>query len=212
MIKQTALIVSIIFFTVVSFSQTSFKIKTGLNLSKAVYLNSSKNDLVKPVRKLKPGFSGGIAIHQFINKILSVQAEILYSQKGLKTEQIPFATTYNTMNYVEIPISGHYSLIKNKYSYFNIYIGGFGAFWTDGKYKREDYYTGELTVDKIDFHNPDYSYSRIDAGIFSGIVYNIKKIDFFLRYTYSMTGSSEFNTDALSNKVISFGINYIFLK
>lgn len=204
----------ILFFTgtIKSNSQTYFKIKTGINFSKAVYLNKNNNDLVKPIRKLKSGFTGGIAIHHFLNKIISVQTEILYSQKGLKTEQPPYATTYNTMNYAEIPISGHYALVKTRDSYFNIYIGGYGAYWTDGKYKRKDYYTGEISSVNVDFHNPDYKYSRIDAGILAGCIYNIKKLDFFLRYTHSMTGSSELNTDALSNKVISFGINYVLIK
>ena len=212
MIKYIISYFTLLIFSLNGFSQTYFKIKTGLNLSKAVYLNDANDALIKPVRKLKPGFTGGIALHQFLNKVLSVQAEILYSQKGLKTEQIPYATTYNTMNYIEIPISGHYSLMKEKHSYFNIYIGGFGAYWTDGKYKRKDYYTGEISSVKVDFNNPDYTYSRIDAGILAGAVYNINKLDFFIRYTYSMTGSSEYNADALSNKTISVGINYIIIK
>lgn len=202
----------IISFSFTASSQTLFKIKIGTNFSKAVYLNSEKNDLIKPIRQFKPGIITGVALHQFINKILSVQAEILYSQKGLKTTQIPYATTINSMNYVEIPITGQYSFMKNRHSFFNVYIGGFGAFWTDGKYKRKDYYTGETNSIKVDFHNPNYTYSRIDAGILAGLIYNIKKLDFFLRYTYSMTGSSELNADALSNKVISFGINYVLIK
>lgn len=210
--KLILLIFTVISFNIFGTSQTYFKIKTGLNLSKAVYLNKTNENLINPVRKLKPGIITGFVFYQFLNKVLSVQAEILYSQKGLKTEQIPFATNISTMNYIEIPVTGHYSLIKKKHSYFNIYIGGFGAFWADGKYKRKDYYTNEISLEKVDFHNPDYKYSRIDAGILAGIIYNINKLDFFARYTYSMTGSSEFNTDALSNKVFSFGINYIILK
>ncbi len=205
-------IIAALCFSGFSYSQTSLKLKAGINLSKAVYLNDANNNLIKPVRELKPGFVSGIVLHRFFNKILSVQAEILYSQKGLKTTQIPYNTTVNTMNYIEVPVSGQYSLMKTRHSYFNIYIGGYGAFWTDGKYKRKDYYTGEITSVKVDFHNPDYSYSRIDAGIFTGFVYNVKNFDVFFRYTHSMTGSSEFNTDALMNRVISAGINYIILK
>jgi len=194
------------------FSQSCLKIKAGMNFSKAVYLNSEGDALIKPFRQLKPGIVAGIALQQSVNKILSVQAEILYSQKGLKTTQAPYNTTINSMNYIEIPISGHYSLMKSKHSYFNLYIGGFGAYWLNGKYKREDWYTGEIISEKVDFHNPDYTYSRIDAGILAGAIYNIKNIDLFIRYTHSMTGSSELNTDALKNKVFSFGINYIILK
>ncbi len=205
----TLLTVSISFF---ANSQTSFKIKAGINFTKAVYLNSEKDALIDPIRQLKPGIITGITVHQFINKVISVQGEILYSQKGLKTTQIPYATTINTMNYLEVPISGQYSIMKTKYSYFNVYIGGFGAYWLNGKYKREDYYTGEISSEKVDFHNPDYTYSRIDAGILAGVIYNIEKFDFFLRYTHSMTGSSELNADALSNRTFSFGINYNILK
>ncbi|NOZ34717.1 MAG: PorT family protein [Chlorobi bacterium] len=212
MTKYLTFTISMLFVSCFSFSQTFFKIKAGMNLSKSVYLNKTNDNLVKPIRKLKPGIITGFVFQQFFNKILSVQAEILYSQKGLKTEQIPFATTYNTMNYIEIPISGQYSIMKTKHSYFNIYIGAYSAFWTDGKYKRKDYYTGEITSVKVDFHNPDYTYSRIDAGIFTGIIYNINNLDFFLRYTRSMTGSSELNADALTNRIFSFGINYIILK
>jgi len=205
----TLLIINISFF---ANSQTYFKIKTGVNFSKAVYLNKTNDKIIEPIRQLKPGIITGFVFHYFFNKILSFQTEILYSQKGLKTEQIPFATTYNTMNYIEIPISGHYSLIKTKNSLLNIYIGGFGSYWLSGKYKREDYYTGEQTSVKVDFHNSYYTYSRIDAGILAGVIYNIKNIDLFIRYTHSMTGSSELNVDAIRNKVFSLGINYIILK
>jgi len=201
-----------LFFPFWGFSQSCLKIKAGMDFSKAVYLNSEEDALIKPFRQLKPGIVAGIALQQSVNKILSVQAEILYSQKGLKTTQAPYNTTINSMNYIEIPISGHYSLMKSKHSYFNLYIGGFGAYWLNGKYKREDWYTGEIISEKVDFHNPDYTYSRIDAGILAGAIYNIKNIDLFIRYTHSMTGSSELNTDALKNKVFSFGINYIILK
>ncbi len=211
MTKYLTFTISLLLVSYFSFSQTFFKIKAGMNFSKAVYLNKNNDNLIKPVRQLKPGIVTGLVFQQFFNKILSVQAEILYSQKGLKTTQIPYNTTVNTMNYIEIPVSGQYSLMKTRHSFFNIYIGGYGAFWTDGKYKRKDYYTGEITSVKVDFHNPDYTYSRIDAGIFTGILYNINNIDFFLRYTHSMTGSSELNADALTNRIFSFGINYTIL-
>ena len=212
MTKQIFLPFFIIIFSFSGYSQTYLKIKTGINLSKAVYLNDADENLIKPIRKLKPGITGGIVLHHFLNKVISVQTEILYSQKGLKTEQIPFATSINTMNYLEIPVTGHYSFVKTRNSFFNIYIGGFGAYWTDGKYKRKDYYTGDVSSIKVDFSNPNYSYSRVDAGILAGAVYNINNIDLFIRYTHSMTGSSEENTDALSNKVFSLGINYKILK
>lgn len=195
-----------------NYSQTSIGIKTGINLSKAVYLNDYKDDLVKPIRQLKPGFISGLTIHQSLNKILSVQAEILYTQKGLKTTQVPHSTNINTMNYLEIPLSGHYSIIKNKYSSLDLYIGGYAAYWADGKYKRKDLFTKETVVTKIDFNNSNYTYNRIDAGILGGAVYKKEKADLFITYTHSMIGSSQENADALSNHVISAGMNLKILK
>ncbi len=195
-----------------NYSQTTVGFKSGINLSKSVYLDDYKDDLIAPIRILKPGFIGGIVIHQTLNKILSVQTEVLYSQKGLKVTQEPHSTTINSMNYIEIPLTGHYSIIKNRYSTFDLYIGGYSAYWMGGMYKRIDLITGETGIVKVDFNNPDYTYSRIDFGLLGGVVYKAEKTDFFIRYTHSMTGSSQINTDALSNRVISLGINYLILK
>ena len=195
------------------YSQTSIGIKSGINLSKAVYLNDSKDELIDPIRQLKPGFVGGLVIHQTLNEILSVQAEILYSQKGLKTKQVPHNTTINSMNYLEVPLTGHYSIAKNRHSSFDLYIGAYSAYWIGGKYRITDYQTNEIVKnEKVEFNNPDYTYSRIDFGLLGGAVYKAEKTDFFIRYTHSMTGSSQINTDAFSNRVISLGINYLILK
>ncbi len=195
-----------------NYSQTSIGIKTGINFSKAIYLNENSDELVSPYRQLKPGLLSGIVIHQSLNKILSVQAEILYAQKGLKVTQAPHSTTVNSMNYIEVPLTGHYSVIKNRHTSFDLLIGGYSAYWIGGKYKRTDLITGETGIVKVDFNNPDYTYSRIDFGLLCGAVYKGEKTDFFIRYTHSMTGSSQNNTDALSNRVISAGINYLILR
>ncbi len=207
--KLKVLILLLFAVSLSGYSQTYFKIKLGMNMSKGVYLNKKIDQIVKDIRRQKPGIAAGFALHQIINKVLSVQAELLYSQKGLKTKQVPFATSINTMNYLTLPITGHYSVFKTRNSAINLYIGAYGAFWTDGKYKRIDYYTKASEVKKVDFKNPKYAYSRIDFGILTGMLYNIKSFDFFLRYTHSMTGSSKSNTDAISNRVFCFGVNYI---
>ena len=194
-----------------TFSQTSFGIKTGLNLSHAKYLDVDDDQLIKPYRKLKPGFVAGFVLNKQLNKVLSVQAEILYSQKGLRSEQIPYNKIVNTMNYIELPISGHYNLHRSKSTAFDVYLGAYGAYWIDGKYKKDDLTTGERFVVKVDFKNQDYKYNRIDAGILSGIVYKVKKTSFFLRYTHSMSGSSQINADALTNRLVSLGIIICFV-
>lgn len=209
--KLSFLTVFLLIISVNSFSQTSLGIKAGINLSKAVYLNEYNEQLIKPIRKLKPGFNGGIILNHRLNKIISVQFEILYSQKGLKTEQAYLSKYINSMNYIEVPLSGHYSIKKNKHSNFDIYIGGYAAYWTDGSYKRYDLLSSEVDKIKIDFNNTDVIYKRINAGILLGFVYKINNLSYFIRYTHSMMGSSQKNADALSNHVISFGMNYFII-
>ncbi len=208
--KLILILFTYILFPGILFSQTSIGIKTGINLSQAKYLDDVDEELVKPYRKLKPGFVAGFVLNMKLNKVLSVQAEVLYSQKGLKFEQIPYTKSVNSMNYIEIPISGHYNLTRSKLTSFDVYIGAYGAYWIDGKYKQEDLSTGEIVNLKVDFKNPEYKFNRIDAGILAGIVYEVKNTSFFLRYSHSMTGSSQINADALTNRVMSFGINIRF--
>jgi len=188
------------------FSQLEIGLKTGINMCHAKYIDEAKDNLVKPYRKLKPGLAGGIVLHHQLNKILSVQAEILYTQKGLKFEQLPFSKTKNTMNYLELPFSGHYTLFNNGISSFKTLIGGYAAYWLYGNYKREDLSTGEILSEKVDFNNEDYTYNRIDAGVLGGIVYKYNRTSLFLRYSHSMSGSSEDNADDLTNRVITGGI------
>ncbi|MCF6366992.1 MAG: PorT family protein [Bacteroidales bacterium] len=210
--RLTFFVILILVLNLNNYSQTSIGIKSGINFSKAVYLSDYNEELINPIRKLKPGVVAGIFISQSLNKIISVQAEFLYSQKGLKVIQQPFHKSINTMNYIEVPLTGHYSVVKRKHSSLNLYIGGYAAYWTDGKYKRTDLGTEEITILKVDFNNLNYTFNRIDAGIIGGFVYKTKKSDFFVRYIHSMLGSSQINADALSNKVISIGMNFSLLK
>jgi hypothetical protein len=209
--KQFIFLFTLICISSYSFGQFNLGIKTGFNLSKAVYLNDYNEELIQAIRKLKPGFSGGIFFRQTMNKVLSVEADILYSQKGLKTKQIPYNISVNTMNYIEIPVTGQYQITADNYRSLNISVGGFVAFWTDGKYKRTDLETSETEITKLNFYSTEYSYSRIDAGIIFELILRHKKSDLFVKYTRSMTGSAQDNTDALSNYVFSIGINYKIL-
>jgi hypothetical protein len=187
-------------------SQTTFGIKTGLNLSKAVYMEKEYDAIIKPYRKIKPGFTAGIYLNQKLNPSLSVEVDLLYSQKGLKFVQEPFHKTVNTMNYIELPVSGQFMISGNKTSSLVTEIGGFISWWTDGKYIETDFASNNTSAQKVDFKSDYYKYSRIDAGVLAGLIYNLRKMAFSLRYTHSMMGSSRSNADALSNKVITTGL------
>jgi hypothetical protein len=159
--------------------------------------------LVKPYRKLKPGIAAGFCIVQKLNPVMTVEADLLYSQKGLKFIQEPFRKTINSMNYLELPVSGQLKVTGNKSASLYEELGGFAAFWLYGKYIYTDLATEQTSAVNVNFNDEIYQYSRIDYGILAGLILDMKKASLSIRYTHSLTGSSELNADALSNKVFT---------
>ncbi len=191
-------------------AQTHIGITTGFNLSKAVYLEKENEQIIKPYRTLKPGFNAGLFLIQKLNPIISVEMQIVYSQKGLKMIQEPYHKTLNTMNYNEIPVSSHFKIRGNKFNSLYIEGGGFVSFWTDGKYKEYDLNNTRLQNLKVDFNNDTYEYSRIDYGVLCGAKFKLEKIVISLKYTLSLTGSSKNEVDALSNRILGINLGYYF--
>lgn len=204
-------LILVIFFSKIS-AQVSFGVKTGLNLSLARYLDESKNELIKPHRKLKPGLVAGVFANISLNKILSIQTDLLYSQKGLKFIQEAYNNkVINTMNYIEVPITGNYKIYFSKYNFISVYFGGYVAFWTDGKYKSISLLTGESSSENVNFNSEFYSYSRFDAGLLGGVSYKLgSNVGIDLRYTHSKLSSSQEYADGISNSVISLFLTYCF--
>jgi hypothetical protein len=194
------------YISIFSIGQTTFGIKAGLNLSKAVYLEEDLDSIVKPYRILKPGIAAGLTLIHQLNPSITLEADLLYAQKGLKFKQISSQKiAISSMNYLELPVSCQIKIIGSKYKAIYTEVGGYTSFWIYGRYIEKDILTNTKTAVKVDFDNEFYQYSRIDAGIIAGLVFTFKKMDLFLRYTRSMTGSSELNADALSNRVLTPG-------
>jgi len=107
------------------------------------------------------------------------------------------------MNYLELPVSGQLILTGNKTASVYAEVGGFVSFWLYGKYIDTDLATDQTRAVNVNFNDEIYQYSRIDYGILTGLICNFKKTVFSIRYTHSLTGSSELNADALSNKVFT---------
>ncbi len=201
--KSFFLAISLTLLTYILCGQTTFGIKTGLNLTKAVYLEKDIDELVKPYRKLKPGVAAGICVVQKLNPVMNVEADLLYSQKGLKFIQEPYRKSINSMNYLELPISGQLKLTGNKSTRLYAELGGFAGFWLYGRYIYTDMATNQTSAVNVNFKDEYYQYSRIDYGVLTGLICDFKKTSVSFRYTHSLTGSSELNADALSNKVFT---------
>jgi len=203
--------IAFFFFTNIAFSQTDFGIKTALNLCNVKYANSIIDNVMEPLKKVKPGIAAGLFVSTELNKILTVNAEVLYTRKGLKYYQLGFSEGVNTMNYIEVPVSGGYNIFLTRKSILNVYIGGYYAFWLNGKYKSTDLRTLETYITKVDFNNPDWEYNRHDAGLLGGVRLKKVKSKMFidLRYTHSMLTSSSTVADGIYNRLISVSLGFI---
>ncbi len=208
--KIITLIILVFFLVTTSFSQTDFGIKTALNLCKVKYANSVIDNVMKPLKKVKPDIAAGLFVSTELNKILTVDAEVLYTRKGLKYYQLGFSQGVNSMNYIEVPVSGGYNVFLNRKTILNVYIGGYYAFWLNGKYKSTDLRTLETYITKVDFKNPDWEYNRHDAGLLFGMrLKNTKgKAYVDLRYTHSMLTSSSTVADGIYNRLITISLNF----
>lgn len=104
--KKAHLLVMLLIFSFICEAQT-FIPKIGFSRSNL----SGKDDNYVGL-EYKSGFIGGLAFTKVVTKSVSIQAEILYSQKGFKrVEETPsHFTSRVTLNYLQLPISLQYSL------------------------------------------------------------------------------------------------------
>jgi hypothetical protein len=204
--KKTFYLLALILSPILFYGQWNIGIKGGLNLSHAKYLDDADEELIQPYRKLKPGIVCGIYANTFFSKKLGMQIEILYSQKGLKIEQLPFGKSVNSMNYAEMPINAQINLFDNGYVSSALFFGAYSGYWLNGKYKSEDPESGQIQKVKVDFNNEEFSYNRFDYGLTGGIQIQFRILSFYANYTHSMSGSSQINADALTNRVFSLGM------
>ncbi len=195
-------------------AQTFAGFKTGLNISNVKYADSRKNDLVSPYKKTRKVPIVGVVLNYSMNKIISVQPEIIFSPKGFKFKQPLYSEGKSVMDYLEIPVIAKYNIIAKRDKALSPFIGGYAGFWLYGKYVSTNYYTGNKTTVKVNFKNQTIKYNRVDAGLVLGISYDFKQkkriSNIELRYSHSMLGSSKETADALLLRTLTLSYSYLF--
>src|SRR5438128_10128455 len=95
--KKIILSVVTCFICLISFSQTRFGVKGGLNISKAKNLTASQQE--------RYSFHAGVNFQQAISKKVFFQTELLYSSKGHSfTSDFASNNGANRLNYLSIPV------------------------------------------------------------------------------------------------------------
>lgn len=195
-------------------SQTFFGFKLGLGFSNVKYEDSYKNEIISPYKKIRTTILSGIVLNYSLNKIISVQPEINYFQKGFRFKQLAYSQGKSIMNYIEVPVLGKYNIIQDSKRAFQAYIGGYSAYWLFGKYISTEFSTGIKSKNKVDFKDETFQYNRVDAGLVFGFSYEFRQkkrrssID--IRYSHGMISSSKVEADALLNRTFSVTYGYSF--
>jgi len=151
-----------------------FGIKGGLNLAN-LYIDNVKD------QNVKAGLVGGFFAKLPISTGLSIQPELLYSNKGAQATydngfQGQGVYRFN-LNYIELPLTLVVNVVKN----FNIHFGGYAAYLASANIKnvKEGNIVGFTDLNESNFN-------RLDYGLVGGLGMDVNRVGFGMRYNYGL--------------------------
>ena len=177
----------------------SFGVKAGGNMSNIIKTNDENYDT-----QFKPGFHAGLTMEIGISKQLAFAPELMFSQKGYKTDS--FGGTFTqTTNWIEIPI-----LAKiNPTPGFNIFLGPQVSFLTKTQNKFEGIVDGQQTIEE----GSDTFKKSIAGGVIGAGFDITPKVGISARYALDFQKTDEngnTSTPAFKNQVIQAGLGFKF--
>lgn len=153
-----------------------FGLKGGLNFTN-MYIDKVGDD------KMKVGWHAGVFAKVPLAKGVSLQPELLYSNKGSKlnyTDQLIGVGEYRfNLNYWELPVLLSFNIAEN----FHINAGPYIAYLSKADITDIN---ENGTVDQLVKLNED-SFKRWDAGAAAGIGFDVEKFTLGARYTLGLT-------------------------
>ena len=177
----------------------SFGVKAGGNMSNIIKTNDENYDT-----QFKQGFNAGLTMEIGISKQLAFAPELMFSQKGYKTDS--FGGTFTqTTNWIEIPI-----LAKiNPTPGFNIFLGPQVSFLTKTQNKFEGIVDGQQTIEE----GSDTFKKSIAGGVIGAGFDITPKVGISARYALDFQKTDEngnTSTPAFKNQVIQAGLGFKF--
>ncbi len=180
---------------------TRFGVKAGVNFSN-VY-DEKGNDFVA---EGKTGFAGGVFASFPLGKLIGLQPELMYSQKGFKATGSLLGTDYEfkrTTSYLDIPVLLQIKPIEN----FSILAGPQFSYLLSTKNDFNG--LSSETEEEIDKNN----YKKGIFGLVIGVEYEINNFLLSARgnWDISKTDTNGNSSDIrYKNQVIQFTVGYIF--
>lgn len=152
-------------FTLVTYSQTSFNVKAGLNLSSFMGSDAEGS-------KMKPGIRVGLGMEHQFSSLFSIQPSLFLSQKGSKASEdftlggtsLKGDVTVNEM-YLELPVNAQLKFKVDDKTNFIIATGPYIACGVGGKTTVKLSSGSNNAKDKLDtFSDSGMDYRRFDIG------------------------------------------------
>lgn len=194
LLLQTILL---LFFSYSSYSQVTFGVRSGMNIATTKNLiEHSKNRI---------GCYGGGVVTIPIYKKLFLQAELLYSSKGYRTDEIIGAGSKSVMrfNYLNLPILFGYRIDKKTFFVFGPEIG--------------QLLSAQLSYSSDFFDASKGIPSKFDVGLDVGASHMvIKHLNVEVRYSFGF--NTLYDVDAVgnrygnkkgANRVFQIGLSYL---
>lgn len=173
------------------------------------------------------GWQGGLAFNVPVGSVVSIQPEVLYIQKGGKSQ---FVVNENNqivrerfVNYVEIPVLLKLNFGSQNSTGVGVYIDGgpYLGLGISGKVKTSTTIAGVTTVDekKVSYSNDSNSerQSRADFGLSFGGGIKVSRVTVDLRYNLGINNildsdanNSNDNNPYLRNRGIGLTLGYQF--
>jgi len=178
-------------FPALSFAQTEFGIKGGLNVSDIVITNYINPDVESDFR-LKAGLHAGFFINGMLNERVGIAAELLYSEKGVN------ANGSIRLHYITLPLMLQYQL-------------------TDHIFGEAGPELGYMFSATSDYGNVSSTYNnKFDLGLDGGFRYNTPKLIFGIRYcvgVFSVRDPEPYTVPGVEkikyqNRVLQFSVGY----
>jgi hypothetical protein len=195
------LIIAIGVFTAgaVQAQDVSFGIKGGANMSNIIKTNDDSYET-----EFKPGFHAGLTMEIGIGNTFAFAPELMFSQKGYKTDN--FGGTFTqTTNWIDIPILAKINATPT----FNIFLGPQVSFLTKTTNKFEGVVNGQEIIEE----GSDTFKKSIAGGVIGAGFDITPKIGLSARYALDFQKTDEegnTSTPAFKNQVIQAGIGFKF--
>ncbi|MCH7732529.1 MAG: PorT family protein [Candidatus Marinimicrobia bacterium] len=178
-------------------------VKVGLNLA-----NVAGDDVEDANSKI--GFAVGGYLTYEINEKLSIQPEVMFSQKGYKIEEKLdfFGVTMSMkgtigLNYLDVNPLVVYSLNEN----LRVLAGPSFGLFLNGKSKIELDIDGESEEEEEDIESDDLN--GMDFGLIIGAGYNLGIVEVEARYSLGLKNAYDEDID-MKNNVFQIVVGYSF--